>query len=199
LFVVEVIDVDPVDPVDAEPRPAGAQVWKVEDWFADDEGAAAADEDPIDPEARPSTPVTVDQLRYYLRRFEINDLAETVCKYCLEAKPFLEVIVPCGHCACSGCCNMMDNCPECRPAQRIVRTERLHAASMMLAWRSDRDLAGNFAAGVEANEEAVVDPMAGRRPADVTEEEYMERMNVEMAQELNEELNRANGNDNDGN
>jgi hypothetical protein len=196
-FPIEVIDVDPVD---AEPRPAvGQSVWKVEDWFADDDddaAAAAADDDPIDdPQARPSTPLTVPELRHLLRRFDVNNLASIVCKYCLEARPFMEVIVPCGHCMCSGCSNMMDNCPECpqRPPQRIIRTERIHAASMMVAWRDDQDLAGNFAAGVEANEP--VDPMAGRRPADVTDEEYMERLNVEMAQELN----RENGNDNDGN
>lgn len=174
----------------------GQSVWKVEDWFANDDAAAAAgdvEDQTVDPPARPSTPVTVEQLRDLLRRFEINNLAEPICKYCLEARPFMEVIVPCGHCLCSGCCNLMDNCPECpqRPAQPIIRTERLHAASMMLAWRSAQDLAGNFAAGVEANEP---DPMAGRRPADVTEEEEMERMNREMAHELNAE----NGNDDDG-
>jgi len=199
LLSVPVIDLEPGE---APTRPAmGQSVWKVEDWFANDDDAAAAAD--VDPPARPSTPVNLEQLQHLLRRYDINNLAEPICKYCLEARPFMEVIVPCGHCMCSGCCNLMDNCPECpqRPPQRIIRTERIHAASMMLAWRSDQDLAGNFAAGVETNEPAdpmadePADPMAGRRPADITEEEYMEQMNLEMAQELNAE----NGNDNDGN
>lgn len=104
----------------------------------------------------------------------IEDVAVIVCGICWTCFSNLVAFKRCPHLVCRTCYDRIDACPLCKTPKGHSQGKVVNVGSCAIARRDD--VASNF--GV-TREEIAAAANAGRRPADISDDEYEETRNRE--------------------
>jgi len=166
-------EVQIIDPNEPLPRPRHRYTtgWVLNDW----ETATPAPAPPATLAPASDPRQIAAELLQLTRKIDVNDLVHLVCPFCIEATPTLHITVKCGHLiGCSTCKASILSCPMCRGP--VNGTVSVQTGSFMHGWKEPTPIA--------ANSQPTVDPMAGRRPADVDWADRLAQESEELAREM---------------